>query len=157
MAVNYWSLRLSSSPLLVSDMEGKYRIIQVGLELPSFQFTYLRLQLHLHKAQYFPLQIGVCLSIPDIDTLHLLGAVHEIPHQIHDVPHGPLIMFPHLLHILPRPIYTKSPLSPPSLYLFLLKLSPLLLPHPLVICQTFPSWIFFYLLIPHFLLLFFIK
>ena len=42
---------------------------------------------------------------PDIDFLCLLNPVHKISHKTIDVPQGPLIRFPSILHILPCPLY----------------------------------------------------
>ena len=56
-------------------MEGRYRIVQIGTGLPHLRLPIIHILLRLYKVQYFPLQIGLSLLIPDIDTLHILVPV----------------------------------------------------------------------------------
>ena len=74
------------------------------------------------------------LPIPDIDPLRIPGPIPEITCQIIDVPQGSLVLFLHILHLLPCPLYPTFPLPPPTPFLFLLKILPPLYPRILVTC-----------------------
>ena len=85
----------------------------------NFLFPNTNLLSCLHKVQYRLLPVGVCVPLSDIDPLHFLGPVPQVPCQIVDVPQVPLIPLSCTLHILLHllsPKYLLYPLPHISFY-----------------------------------------
>ena len=137
--VNLPYKQLDPVPGVIPLSLGRPRLLlKIPLTGPShFQLPNLQIWPRLQKVQSHILQVRGCLPLPDIDPLHLLGPVPQVPRQILNFTQVPLIPLPHTHHILLRLLSPKSPISTLP-HLSLLSKYPLSFPPHLL--ENFPPF-----------------